>query len=548
MLPAYNPASILREYELRRSLRPLSFATRHSIQEAVIRDTHKAIGVLGGNWSGKSELCAQIGAGILSHTYPLKGMFPNRKIRMWMISDPGVFFSTSQPRMKYYLPRGWIRRAITESSWGCDKYWEGPDGSYVRFISWDKDRRGFEGPTIDVALFDEPPPEGIRTAVLSRLRGNIKRAYYFFTPLAAASSLYDLFEGNAESSRIGLHKMPTWVNCKCLAGLGEDKLKRLGNPVELAKVKHGANCRCNGGWIPKVEIEDYLSQFLGLELGAREWGEWMFLHRRILPSFNREQHVLAISEMKRRWGGRFPDDGKLYVVLDPHGARPDFVQFWVAHPNETLYLVAELPCFYDGEFKGKLFKSIKNYYRPTVETCKQMVALMKSIDLPIGDMVIDPRAGAMSIRDAGHKEVDSFNKSLLELRWTASSFRTISVDKDNVESVDDGHRRINDYLNRINRITGEPMMMFSEMCENSIWAGLNYRRGEDSDDETKATNGKPEEIAKDPWDCTRYLLMVNPTCTITNRMRLGERADYSLLEGRRDEVRNEYDPATVYAL
>ena len=496
-----------------------------------------------------TEFAAQVVAGIGSHTYPVVGMFPNRPVVMWYVSHPKVF-ATVQPRIKSYLPTGWLVRTVTESAWVCDKFFGFKDGGYCQFVSWDIDPDSIEGPQVDVAIFDEPPPDIIRRKVLSRVRGDIAKKYYFFTPMAAASELKDALDGpHTDRQRVGLHKAAIWENCKCLAGLSVEKLLRLNKPVSLATEKHVDGCECNGGFKSQEEIVEYLSQWQGLELDAREWGEWMFLHRRILPSFDRQRHVITREWMLKNWGGYFPKHGSLYVILDPHGSRPDFVQFWVAHANETLYLVGELPSFIDGEYRGKLFKDITNYYKPTIEIAKQIVSMLRAINLPVEDMIIDPRKGANPVRQvvgSTHKEIQSFNDALELAGWKTSRFRAISADKDNIVSIEDGHRQINDLLTTVNRITEQPMMMFSELCENTIWAGENYRRQEDSESDGKATNEKPEEKAKDPWDDTRYLLSARPKYYEKDADRIAnERADYGL---KSKAGREEYTAEEVFAL
>ncbi len=504
-------AEYLEERRLRRLEHPLRYATRHEVQEAVVNDRHKTVAVLGGNWSGKSSINGQITAGILSGEYPVDDMYPNEPLNIWSVSQPLVFAGVLQEKIKEYSPRGCITRSIAESAWGCDKYWKCKNGSTIRFISWEKDPKSIEGPEIDVALFDEPPPAQIQSGVRSRLRGKIQREYYFFTPLGAASHLYDEFE-NADPLKVGLHKMAIWLNCKCLAGLSEEKLHRLHRPVELAGEKHPEGCRCNGGYKSRAEIEDYLAQFKGLELDAREWGDWLFLHRKIFPTLGRDTHVLKKAWMTRHWGANcFPRIGDVYVGLDPHGAIPDYIDISVAHPNEILYQVAELPSYVDGEFKGKRFHEIRNYYRPTKEVCKQLIAILKTINLPINDMVIDPFYGARDVRDYSMKVVDLFNKSLRELGWTASRFRLLTPDRDDVRSVDAGQRLINDLITTRHRLEQDQyMIMWSELCENSVYSFLNYRTQEDSNDEKRSTVEKPEEKHKHPVDVKRYIFSTRP--------------------------------------
>jgi phage terminase large subunit-like protein len=504
--------NLLAEHRQRRLENPIKYATWHRVQGDVLCDKRNTIAAIGGNWSGKTQLDALILAGLLSHNYPIKGVFeiPNRPLNLWTVSDPLVFSDALQDRIKSYLPAGYIVDHSRESSWGCDKYWKVKGGDTLRFISWKKEN--MEGPEIDGVTFDEPPPEDVHSSVMSRLRGLVRRSWYFFTPMGASSHLYDFFR-TADTRKVGVYKMPIWLNCMCVAGLAEEKLQRLHLPVELSKEKHPVGCQCNGGYKSQVEIIEYLSHFKGLELNAREWGDWLLMHRMIFPSFSRNTHVLTHQQIMNAWGKWCPKIGTVYVGLDPHGAIPDYFNIMVVHPNGTQYHVSELPSYFDGEFKGKHFHEIKNYHRPTIEPCRQLVAVLKSINLPIGDMVIDPRFGAQNIRDYGVKEVDLFNNSLHELGWTASRFRLITPDKDDVQSIEAGHRIINDLICTPNRLQpGHYMKMWSELCENSVYAMENYRTEEDSKQDGKATSEKPQEEHKHAPDTDRYIQMCKPRC------------------------------------
>jgi hypothetical protein len=465
-----------------------------------------------------------IGGGIFSGEYPIEGLYRDEPLNIWCISEPLVFAGAMQPRLRKYMPRGYIERSIAESSWGCDKLWEGRNGSTIRFISWDKDPDSIEGPEIDVAIFDEPPPLKIQSGVRSRLRGKVRREYYFFTPLGASSHLREEFEG-ADKSNTALYNMPIWLNCACLAGVDRETLVRLGANPLLALEAHPDGCMCNGGWKSRIEILAYLGQFHGAERLAREWGEWLFTHRRIFPGFRRETHVIRRDECWNMWGGRYPKEGSLYVALDPHGARPDCLQIWCILPDGTHVCLIDLPSFYVGKWKGQRYHTIRGGQH-TEETCSSLITALRLINLPVEDMVADPRAGAVTPKDASQNTVGLFNESLSKLGWTGRRFRLVSPDKDDIGSIESGERRINDRMETLNRLTGRPMELYHEDCENSIYANENYRTEKDSNADGKSKAERPEEEFKDYPDCDRYKDMARP--------RFVEREDFRK-RGRQDE-------------
>jgi len=503
-------------YEMSRC--PLSFATWHPGQDPVLRDNRRQVGLITGNWFGKSYLAGMLISAIAEgHTLIAENPMPKAPSTIWVFSDPRVFSTVLQPVTRSFLPQGEIVGHSRISQWNADSLWTLRNGSVIEWMSYDTPVGSVEGPTIEAIFRDEPGESGSQLLIdraRSRLRSNkFCREYDFFTPLAAAFGLYDEWETNPNPQLRGLHKGAIWANCACLAGLPVDKLRRMGKDQSLATAKHLDGCRCNGGYKTRKEIEEYMQLWARSESDAREWGEWLFVHRRILPAFTRDKHMLRKEWMLQHWGGVFPKRGSLYVSLDPHGARPDFCQIWVALPDEWECCIAELPGFYDGAHKGRRFQDIREVPE-TRRTCEALIAMLKTINLPIAEMVMDPRAGGSTARDWDKQRiVDRFNEELKNLKWTASRFRQVNSAVDNVTSVEGGHRKINDALGVVNRFTALPVQMVSEMCENTIYAAENFRTKPDLKDESKTIREEPEEKMKDPIDCWRYKDMSRPRYT-----------------------------------
>lgn len=525
----------IRQLQRAREANPLAFSTRHAVQQAAIDDPRKQVVVIGGNWTGKTEFDAQIVAGLSSHTYPVGGNQETRPLRIWYISNPGVFH-TVQPRIKGYMPKGWITKSLSESSWGCDKYWEVKDGGYIRFVSWGIDPDDIEGPEIDVAIFDEPPPAVMHEKVLSRVRGWLRRKYYSFTPLAAASDLFEMFE-ERPSPDAGIHKMAIWRNCTCLAGLSREKLLKLGADIKLADATHEAGCRCNGGYKTLEEITDYLAQFHGLNLEAREWGEWLITHRRIFPMYDESIHCFNPAKMEG-WIAGVPRIGSLYITLDPHGARPGFVQFWVVTPesrkgrdgawedvNDVRYwLIDEFPNYREGEFAGQEYEKITDRPLAPSVLMREIVRRAKDVGLPVVACGIDPYYGAKA-DSATYAQVelvvDKFNAALDEVDPAFPKFQRVNPRNDRGKEILSGQAQIQEWMQwdkskdlgalLPNGRRNFPKFNLSINCDNTRRAYRGYRNQvvKQVDGKTLVTD-EPETYLKHAIDTTRYFDALSP--------------------------------------
>lgn len=513
---------IVKELEKRRALNPLLFATRHKVQQDIVEDQRPVVGAIGGNWSGKTQIASQIAAGILAHTYPIIGMYPNEPARLWYVSNPSVFAAV-QPRIRDYMPQGWIKSSIRESQWGCDKYWVMQDGGFIRFISWGMDPDDIEGAEIWNVIFDEPPPSVIERKVLSRIRGRwYTRKYYFFTPLEAIG---DLFDNDIDSEQVGIHNMPIWCNCTCLAGLSEDKLHRLHKDVGLAREVHPEGCTCNGGYKTQTEIKNYIGQFYGWELQAREWGDRLHTHRLFFPMYDEKIHVFKSQD---KWSTGVPKEGTVYVTCDPHDALCDFIQFWCVTPDGMIYLLRESPSFIDGIWKGIEFENTKmeDIQIVTDRIVKELIR----IGLPFGDANMDPHFGSKTYRDSRDTVVNRFNTSLVQScmkfnyneRKGIPAFRLVAPETDGGSEIVTGHKWLRSMLEcdaskPIDK-GNSPKIMISEECYHTRKAIRNYRKAENNEKEVDkmGVNEKPELRWKHAIDAIRYLQPLNPQYTWIN--------------------------------
>lgn len=152
--------------------------------------------LIAGNGIGKTAGISNILANILFKQknnpwfdYPLYKEFPYEK-KGRIISDPTTISQTLIPEMKKWFPKG--QYTTNKEGKGYEYKWKTRTGFDLDLMSTEQDAKEFESSTLGFALFDEPPPEAIFKATISRMRrGGI--IIVVFTPLSGSSYFYDEF-------------------------------------------------------------------------------------------------------------------------------------------------------------------------------------------------------------------------------------------------------------------------------------------------------------------------------------------------------------------
>lgn len=121
--------------------------------------------------------------------YPIFKNFPFLK-RGRIISDPTTLTQKTVPELKLWLPLG--RYTTSNEKKGYDYKWKSDTGFEFDLMSYEQETKEFEAVDLGWAWFDEPPPEAIYKATVSRMRrGGI--IFITETPLTGSAWLYDSF-------------------------------------------------------------------------------------------------------------------------------------------------------------------------------------------------------------------------------------------------------------------------------------------------------------------------------------------------------------------
>lgn len=322
------------------------------------------------------------------------------------------------------------------------------NGWVVDVMTYDQEVKQFEGSTLGLVICDEPPPQPIWNASISRLRlgGMI---LCLMTPLTHAAWFYDEVVPKHQESVIYASMED---NCKIHGKRGQ-----LEHSVIEAMIRE----------MPQDEVE------------ARAYGKAMYLAGLIFKQFEPRVHVLKESL-------RVTSNMPVYQVVDPHSDKPFAVIWATPDLNGDLYIVDEWPN--------------EDFYR------------MHNCQLNINDyrkIFQDKEAGwniERRIIDRHFADVRSpINKRTLrdELREIGLEYAPSYVASEEVET---GIASVRKYLAYDQSMPftnlNKPKLFINPHCTNTIKSFQRWSRDPD--------NGKPRDEFKDFMDCVRYLVMANP--------------------------------------
>ena len=182
------------------------------------------------------------------------------------------------------------------------------NGWILDIMSYEQDPSQFEGATLGLALFDEPPPESLWTPTIRGLRGKGKGAV-FMTPLTHAAWFYDKIVPSYPASTV--------------YGKMEDGCKQ-----------HGVR-----GHLEHSDIERQITEIMQSrpdEIDSRVYGKSMHLQGLIFKNYDENVHVLK-QDIKPPFGTT------VWQIVDPHSDKPFAVTYAFPDKRGDLYVFDEWP-------------------------------------------------------------------------------------------------------------------------------------------------------------------------------------------------------------
>lgn len=458
------------ELERRRINEPLRFFRPNGAQEkfinAVADPDSRIILFPAGNWIGKTAGAIAL-LGACSWPDMAEDEIFNKPIfKDWtsfgykknarIISTPKELESIGsiQKEILTWWPKGRYTANKKGKQFPCE--FISDTGWVTDLMSYEQSIDEFEGATISLFILNEPPPEEIFDACLSRMKfgGKILMP---LTPLNNSAWIYDRLVANEGKNGIRVIYGDTEDNCR----------------------EHGKN-----GVIPHAAIQALSDSCDPDDREARLHGKFSHMAGQIFKTFKRDVHVVKIEDINAFLQGK-----TIYQVVDPAIGKP-LACIWAAVDHSGVVTIYdEYPSF---EFQGS---------RDSNMTVPDYVELFKTKEegRKVDIRILDRHFGNVRRTLGGLTLKQEFGERGIDF-MDSYSIADVSTE------VETGILRVKDYLrynttkpiDSINR----PKIYVAENCINVLHSMERWRRDEKT--------GKPKEDYKDFCDCVRYLLMGNP--------------------------------------
>ena len=209
--------------------------------------------------------------------------------------------------LKNWFPYGLYRTKKAgkhfESRWFTNTGWDWD------IMTYDQDPMQFEGVTLGWAWFDEPPPDVLLKATISRMRrGGV--IIITATPISGSAHLYDLFANGEMEVEVQLREGEEPVKVK-------RRIFHLTADVESVCRTHGIR-----GHLEHEHIAQMVAEYPEDERQARVYGKFQHLVGLVYKNWDRKIHVIKPFALD-------PREYAVYHSLDPHPRNAD-AGIWVA--------------------------------------------------------------------------------------------------------------------------------------------------------------------------------------------------------------------------
>ena len=467
--------------------------------------------VFGGNRSGKSVWGVHEDFMALTGQHPIEGLYrqgtPKDPFKLSIMSKPYAMQMSIQPQLeKLFPPDTDIYRTTGKD---FDKSWE-VEGilrgkhfwSVVRFLSNNQAPEEMESVPQDLHHIDEACSYDQYMSCRMRLGSGLDYRMHFnftLTPFELTNwmdgILYDI-EGEGESA----HAVPH------------------NDDIDIFMFNLWDNAISNGGYISDEEVARAEEELKAdpSRYDSMVKGMPALISRIVFPMFESSVHTFKAAGMEG-WSGGYPKKGSLYVTMDPHNARPDFIQYWVVTPDERQWLVDEWPSYETEEFAGQIYKNIRHVPFTKKIMAEKIVSRCQFIGLPVEAMAIDPYFAAKSDdpRNIEDAIVDEFNKEIEKIAPGFPKFQKVHGHSENLSEIMWGVDQIRKGLywdrERPIRDGNWPTINIASHCRNTIrmMQGLRFKQIKEKDGRTTTTN-QIENVLKHAFDCRHYFDALHP--------------------------------------
>jgi phage terminase large subunit-like protein len=446
------------ELERRRSEERFAFFEPNGPQEKflqLIGPGRLLVGILSAaNGIGKTTLVTNILANLFYG--PQSRYFDHPIFRNWpypkrarFITDPKLVEEIGPFHSE--VTNWWPRNRFKATKQGHTFYSQyKANGWVLDIMTYEQNRKEFEGGNLGLIIFDEPPPRDIWHACVTRLRmgGMI---LCFMTPLTEAAWFFD------------------------------EVVPRHQDSVVYAAMEE--NCKQHGirGQLEHDRIQQIIGEMDADEVEARAYGKAMYLKGLIYKTFEHRVHVLR-EPVKPQAGAT------VWQAVDPATSKPFAAVWGMPDADGTLYIVDEYP-------KEDFLKAGDNGFAK--EDYKRVFKEIEYGWKVDGNRIMDRHFA--DVRAAANKKTLREEFGDIGLDYQASYACE--------EEVETGILKVREYLNynpnKVIDALNRPKIYINPHCTNTIRSFQRWARN-------PKTSDPNDDRFKDHMDCVRYLVMANP--------------------------------------
>jgi phage terminase large subunit-like protein len=449
--------------------------------------------ILGGNRASKTEWAAK---------RVVQTLVNIKDARVWCLHTTNQSSIQMQQNVIYkYLPsefkdlkKNKIQNVqYTQKNGFSDNTFILPNKSQCFFMNYAQKRDVIEGGEVDLIWCDELVPLDWIETLRYRIVTRSGKLIVTFTPITGYSPVVkEYIQGSKIIETKPASLLPETINVVgCSKGTMPYKAKSYGRPASVMWFHSELNPYSN--W---ENLKKTLGGKKSNEIKIRAYGWADNVAGNQFPRFSQEIHVVSKDKI--------PKEGTNYMVCDPAGSRNWFMIWARVTPDNKIYIYREWPDESEGEWAipsqdpdGKMGTAQRNGAGRSLNEYKKLILSLENGE-KIWERYIDPRAGGTkSVLDDGGVTLIE----MLDSGETPMSFTPAAGVK-----IDQGVALINDGFSHEQETTEfkakAPHLFISEECQNLVyclseWTGLDGEKG----------------ATKDPVDCLRYLMVMEPVYT-----------------------------------
>lgn len=446
--------------------------------------------VLGGNRASKTEWAAKRAVQTLINI---------KDARVWCLHTTNQSSIQMQQNVIYkYLPsefkelkKNKIQNvAYTQKNGFSDNTFILPNKSQCFFMNYAQKRDVIEGGEVDLIWCDELVPMDWIETLRYRLVTRMGKLMITFTPISGYTPVVKDYVSNSKfiESRPS-ELLPDVVN---VAGCPKGHM-----PYRAQSTVRSASCIWFHSQLNPYNPFDQLKKTLAgkksYEIKIRAYGWADNVSGNQFPRFSPELNILKDSDIQ--------ETGTNYMVCDPAGARNWFMLWMRVSKDGDMYVYREFPDESEGEWAlpssdpdGKIGTGQRNNAGRSLHDYKELILTLENGE-DISERYIDPRAGGTRAvtEDGGVTLIEMLDDGEIPMYFQPAA--GVKIDQ-GITLINDGFSYdMSQDISPLNK----PKLYISDKCQNLIyslkeWTGLDGDKG----------------ATKDPIDCLRYLMVMNP--------------------------------------